>query len=430
MALRFSNGVRSRLLGGGFLGWKRNGEKEDGPPRRAKPTAISVRWNPVALSGRELTEDHARAHELFIAQAALRQARGHLSGSGEEFGFLLGRHYLCRETGEPWIHISETLCASTPFPAGGETDRFRLACVGAKAQAADRGLEVVGWYHEHRYLGATFTDGDRQLHEDVFPEPWHCALVFVTGGTRTAGAFIQPWRGERYYQRALVSFQEVLDEVAEVDDEVRSCIDWSNYASERPVSLLPPEERGWNVPVAEPPPARRTREASPNSEAAVPLESRGELAPSPTDRRDAAAAPAESPARRLEAPEAPPWLRQFEAARSGAAARGTEPVGMPEPTSSPALERPEAEAAAPAARARAAEPDAMAAPGETPAPEAQTHESEPVEAVAAEQAPPTPHRPPIDEEFEEFGFLLPPGVEPRRGWRAWRSALRRFLPGG
>ncbi len=287
------------------------------PRRRSKPLERSIRWVPVQLDDRELAADRRRPHELFVSQTALRQARDHLTGSGEEFGFLLGRRYFCRKADAPWIHISEALPASTSFPAGGEVDRFRLACISAKAQAPTRGLEVVGWYHEHRHLGPALTDQDHQLHGECFPSPWQCALVFVSANRAPLGAFIQPWRGERFFQRAVVSFQEVVEGAGKLNGDAPSCIDWANYAPERPVRRDRPlgtgNGRSATTPQAprtsRPEATRRTRSRASAGDASRPAAAAppaAETAPSvaepPPSTGDALPSAADAPPRRQDDP--------------------------------------------------------------------------------------------------------------------------------
>lgn len=302
MGLFGSGGLRSWFPGFPFL--SRSGASNGGPRRRPKPLQSSIRWVPVQLDDRELETDRRRPHELFVSQEALRRARHHLTGSGEEFGFLLGQRYSCRGTDTPWIHIAEAVPASTPFPAGGEVDRFRLACISAKAQAAARGMEVIGWYHEHRHLGPTLTDQDHELHGECFPSPWQCALVFVSAGRAPLGAFIQPWRGERFFQRAVVSFQEVVDGAKKLEGDAPSCIDWANYAPERPVRRERPLRRGNGRPAT----------------------SRAEAPPSPADpkpretsrRRPADPQPRETSRRRPADPAAPRFRPEPPASRTDA----------------------------------------------------------------------------------------------------------------
>lgn len=259
MNLRLADRVRSRLPGAGLLGWKRRDEEEKGALKaRPKPTAESILWSPVELTEFELAADQRRPHELFVRPDVLRKARYHLTGSGERFGFLLGRRFSCPDTGSPWVEISDVLPSSVALPGRAEAPRFRLLRTAAAKEGEKRGLELLGWYHEHRLLGIALTDLDVDLHRDNFQEPWQCALLFVSGGPKPAGAFIQPWDGQQYFSRSFVSFRELEEGAGEAPAGTRStCIEWSNYEPDRPVRLTDPLGTGGGTSALEASPARR-----------------------------------------------------------------------------------------------------------------------------------------------------------------------------
>jgi proteasome lid subunit RPN8/RPN11 len=153
------------------LHWRPNGERKN----RA-PAAVDV----------FMTQ---KAYEDVCTQAAsdLRNEVG---------GWLVGKHRQDKISGRGFVVIETVLLA--------ENTRFGsafLTFTQASMVALNRTLEthfpqkiLVGWFHTHPRMGVFFSEWDRWLHMNFFPEPWHVGLV-IEPITQTGGFFIQKRNG-------------------------------------------------------------------------------------------------------------------------------------------------------------------------------------------------------------------------------------------
>lgn len=231
MALR----MLSRLLGNGV-------SPRDPAIRRAERRedllVRSVHWRPL-LTGRSAHADRGGRYALFVSQRVLRVTRAHLEKAGrhELYGFLYGR--VVEDDAGGFVVVDRAVAASEPMPRRDQPLRF-LDSVERAREAESEAERIVGWYHNHRFLGLQLTEQDVEIHLAHFREPWQCALVLIPTGDSPRGAFFQRPDGERYFRRALVPFHELAHGDAEPASDGRpfsTCVDWKNYVTSADVTL-------------------------------------------------------------------------------------------------------------------------------------------------------------------------------------------------
>lgn len=122
----------------------------------------------------------ARSHDLAVkisarALAAIEQAAASVAPLSCA-GALLGTVY---QVGETWlVDIGEAL----PLNATPEMHRVRVPRHAWQEMLRERknsfsDMRVVGWYHSHSGIGASFSDADAFVHRYFFPADWQVACV-------------------------------------------------------------------------------------------------------------------------------------------------------------------------------------------------------------------------------------------------------------
>lgn len=311
MALR----MLSHLFGGDAA--VADGSIESGTAERDELLARSVSWSPL-VTGHPAHAARSGTYDLFVDQAVLRVARAHLEKAGvhELYGFLFGR--VVEEGGEEggrgFVLLEEALPASEPMPGRDEPFRFLDSVMRAR-QTASETRRMVGWYHNHRFLGLELTEQDVEIHLRHFPEPWQCALVLIPDRDSPRGAFFQRKAGDRYFRRSLVPFHEVADggeEPSSSRGPFQTCVDWKNYVTGADVvpgesAIAPsgngrsPDRGGLPSRSSPPPEAPREQRKSPDPSATTPSAKRPPR-PERTTHRPSDPRPASSPGESRPAP--------------------------------------------------------------------------------------------------------------------------------
>ena len=221
---------------------------------RPKPYSRAVAWAP-SDGRRTQVQDRSQPFELFVAQTVLRDVRSHLIGSpnDEPYGFLLGHVVYCPWTRAPYVVIDAVRRETHDAPHSGELDTFRRSWASASREARRRRGQIIGWYHQHGVLGLRLSQSDLQLHEEFFPEAWHCALLIVPGPQGVVGGFIQRAGRASLYRKGISGFYELVDLDAKlIDNKKPSVVDWTNYEAGERVEVL---RAKWPAPRRRAPPA-------------------------------------------------------------------------------------------------------------------------------------------------------------------------------
>ncbi len=158
------------------------------------PYKKSLRWRPLG----ERKNRAPGAVDVFMTQRAYEdvctQAASDLRN--EVGGWLVGKHRQDKISGRGFVVIETVLPAeNTRFGSAFLT--FTQASMVALNTTLERYFPekiLVGWFHTHPRMGVFFSEWDRWLHMNFFPEPWHVGLV-IEPITQTGGFFIQKRNG-------------------------------------------------------------------------------------------------------------------------------------------------------------------------------------------------------------------------------------------
>ncbi len=188
------------------------------------PYSKSLRWRPLG----ERKNRAPAAVDVFMTQRAYEdvcmQAVSDLRN--EVGGWLVGKHRQDKISGRRFVVIETVLPAeNTRFGSAFLT--FTQASMIALNSTLERHFPekiLVGWFHTHPRMGVFFSEWDRWLHMNFFPEPWHVGLV-IEPITQTGGFFIQKRNGNLDV-RSYYGFYELTNLTNE------SVVRWQNLIPE------------------------------------------------------------------------------------------------------------------------------------------------------------------------------------------------------
>jgi proteasome lid subunit RPN8/RPN11 len=169
---------------------------EDNRPklrRNRAPYHRAQGWMPLSQNG-----DPQPAVQVFLTQKAFIRVCAHAGSDlqNEVGGWLAGKTYLDRETGSPFIVISTVLPAVFTLQGSAFLTFTQDSLVSLHATLAMDYPDVtlLGWFHTHPKMGVFFSEWDRWLHENFFPEKWQVGLV-IEPFSASGGFFLKQTNG-------------------------------------------------------------------------------------------------------------------------------------------------------------------------------------------------------------------------------------------
>jgi proteasome lid subunit RPN8/RPN11 len=216
---------------------------------------------------------------LFLARSALRDLGAHAQAGAREsrFGFLLGHLYRCPESGVHYSVVDRVIPTDEPMSEDAPDPYLLRAWADSQETFREHGGVLVGWYHTHYLLGLMLSEGDREMNERYFGQPWQCCFLVVPDATRPMAAVFRPSRDQVDAEGELAPFRELLAlEDLPSSGPIPSAVRWKNYVPDRDVE---PEPSGVHAPAAETPPivaAKPSQEVYPSSMTLVLPDNRAE----------------------------------------------------------------------------------------------------------------------------------------------------------
>ncbi len=176
-------------------------------------------WQPLEQNG------HTQpAVQIFLTQHAFIRICAHAGSDlqNEVGGWLAGKTYLDNETGKPFIVINTVLPAEFTLQGSAFLTFTQESQVNLHATMTDSypDLMLLGWFHTHPRMGVFFSEWDRWLHENFFPEPWQVGLVIEPFSA--AGGFFQKQMDGSLDTRHYFGFNELFHR------RRRSIVHWRN----------------------------------------------------------------------------------------------------------------------------------------------------------------------------------------------------------
>ncbi|GAP20151.1 Mov34/MPN/PAD-1 family protein [Leptolinea tardivitalis] len=173
----------------------------------------------------QVRDDHAiPAVQIFLTQHAFIRICAHAGSDlqNEVGGWLAGKAYLDKETGKPFIVISVALPAEFTVQGSASLTFTQESQVKLHAILNEDypDLMLLGWFHTHPRMGVFFSEWDRWLHENFFPEPWQVGLVIEPYSA--AGGFFQKQEDGSLNTRCYFGFHELFQR------RRRSIVHWRN----------------------------------------------------------------------------------------------------------------------------------------------------------------------------------------------------------
>lgn len=246
----------------------------DARHHRAKmPVERSVFWKPRRDPGDPVGPAEEGPYELFLTRSALRQIERRsrtAEDSESHFGFLLGRLYRCPESGVHYAVADRVVPAGEPMSEDAPDPYLLRAWAEAQPVFREHGGVLIGWYHTHYLLGLMLSEGDREMNDRYFGEPWQCCVLTVPDPARPLGGVFRPSGGEEGIGSEIGPFRELLAvEDMPVAGPVPTAVRWKNYEPDRDVKVDETEGAGEaegraarEVPPVEPRPGREPAASS------------------------------------------------------------------------------------------------------------------------------------------------------------------------
>jgi proteasome lid subunit RPN8/RPN11 len=176
-------------------------------------------WQPLEQNG------HAQpAVQIFLTQHAFIRICAHAGSDlqNEVGGWLAGKTYLDNHTGKPFIVINTVLPAEFTLQGSAFLTFTQESQVNLHATMTDLypDLMLLGWFHTHPRMGVFFSEWDRWLHENFFPESWQVGLVIEPFSA--SGGFFQKQVDGSLDTRQYFGFNELFHR------RRRSIVHWRN----------------------------------------------------------------------------------------------------------------------------------------------------------------------------------------------------------
>jgi proteasome lid subunit RPN8/RPN11 len=219
----------------------------DARHHRAKmPVDRTVLWKPRRDPGDPIGPAEQGPYELFLTRSALRQIERRsreAEDSESHFGFLLGRLYRCPETGVHYSVVDRVIPAGERMSEDAPDPYLLRAWAEAQPIFREHGGVLIGWYHTHYLLGLMLSEGDREMNDRYFGEPWQCCVLTVPDPARPLGGVFRPSGGDEGIGSEIGPFRELLAvEDMPVSGPIPTVVRWKNYEPDREVKV--DEEKG------------------------------------------------------------------------------------------------------------------------------------------------------------------------------------------
>ena len=215
-----------------------------------RPLLRSIYWKPDPPPPFETVSS---TYEIFVDQRAWLTMHEHVWQTGPEktpFGYLIGD--LCEDpnANRRFVTVTAALPARFDFLESAAEQISREATLALQLEVERRRGVLAGWYHRHLGGEVAMSQSDVATHHQHFPEPWHCAFVFVGGGDRSAGGCFRS-TPEAFAGDLLLPFYEMAsNESLLARGMKRSYLDWSNYTTVDEIRSEPPPRPRIDLPAA------------------------------------------------------------------------------------------------------------------------------------------------------------------------------------
>jgi proteasome lid subunit RPN8/RPN11 len=206
--------------------------------RAALPVDRSVLWTPNRDPGDPGGPAVSGPYELFIVRSAFRQIDVHARADGREsrFGFLLGNLYRCPESGVHYSVVDRVVPTDEPISEDAPDPYLLRAWADSQDVFREHGGVLIGWYHTHYLLGLMLSEGDREMNERYFGQPWQCCVLVVPDSARPMGAVFRSAGEQGVAENELSPFRELLAvEDIPSSGPIPTAVRWKNYAADRDV---------------------------------------------------------------------------------------------------------------------------------------------------------------------------------------------------
>ena len=206
--------------------------------RAAIPLDRSVLWTPRRDPGDPAGPAESGPYELFLTRSSIRQIGTHAEAEGKEshFGFLLGHLYRCPESGVHYAVADRVIPTAEPLSEDAPNPYLLRAWADSQETFREHGGVLIGWYHTHYMLGLMFSDGDREMNERYFEQPWQCSVLVVPDPNRPMGAVFRPSAAQVGAEGEPSVFRELLAvEGIPHSGPIPTAVRWKNYAPDRDV---------------------------------------------------------------------------------------------------------------------------------------------------------------------------------------------------
>jgi len=176
-------------------------------------------WRPLEEDGRARP-----AVQIFLTQRAFIRICAHAGSNlqNEVGGWLVGKVYLNKDDDKPFIVINTILPAEFTLQGSAFLTFTHESQVNLHATMAEKypDLLILGWFHTHPRMGVFFSEWDRWLHENFFPELWQVGLVIEPFSA--TGGFFQKQVDGSLDTRQYFGFNELFHQ------RRRSIVHWRN----------------------------------------------------------------------------------------------------------------------------------------------------------------------------------------------------------
>lgn len=206
--------------------------------RSSIPLDRSILWTPLRDPGDPAGPAESGPYELFLTRSAIRQIVRNSEAEGREprFGFLLGNLFRCPESGVHYSVADRVVPADESFSEDTPNPYLLRAWADSQEAFREHGGVLIGWYHTHYLLGLMLSDGDREMNERYFDQPWQCCVLAVPDPNRPLGAVYRPSAPQAGGEGEPAAFRELLSiQGIPASGPIPTAVRWKNYAPDREV---------------------------------------------------------------------------------------------------------------------------------------------------------------------------------------------------
>ena len=201
------------------------------------PVENSIHWKPLRDPHYVLASMQSGSegfHSIFVEQAVLVRVQETTRAThGGAVGLLLGRRYVCSDTGSTYMLI-DSLLEQTMVNRSEALLGVAVGELLAKRRADDA-VAVLGWFCSYHSHEQGFPTPAASVHAALFPNPYQVALVLASDAS-SGGFFRHDRLGSRWYH---TPFYEVTPATTSANQPKASAIAWPDYMTNTEVVRLP-----------------------------------------------------------------------------------------------------------------------------------------------------------------------------------------------